>query len=620
MGISHPYLAILSAIAFIGVLVGMTFTYLYIVNQAIRAPVLGVHAEAFIHEEELVVVITMRHVHGREVTLNSVKVYGEGGRELLVIVHNGSCYIVNEPSALCYLTGIREARILPGSTGYLRVIFPAVNNYFYEGKTYQGAVFFSEGTYPIAFTPLRLIRPMPPPIHPVLPVSFTPPLHDISCVFLSKTERRSLGYTNYTDFDRYTAGWVIANYREGLLSASVVEGYSGRGVLLNESGVGFSVYYLDLNLRDNVTLVFSSRFRFVNGTKYYGLVYVLSPAGLRPPHPADRGIAVLINVSSSGVSLDVVDLGRLYDPRYDGVVSTVRVVDRFNLTRWHVLSTNFTLTTTHVIVNAVLYDEFYNKVATLNGSVSIIGVGLPSRYMGVILNDTAVVVDDILVTWTALRPVVLGGLPLGELYSVLLLDSKDVLVAANSSRAGYVELYIDTVLGNWSKVEVYYPSGLRCLAYLEWDSIIPGDVFNLTCRRINYTLGRFNASATVFTAVSARNNTSTEFVAVGIVNYDTVNYTITLNLAVDGVIIGEAQLGLYNQLTRVWSTLNSTAICGNRVLLLATLPSNSTVFVYLRVYIMGERATLHGIVEVCAIEVEMRTYCIVLPLRINMTQ
>lgn len=624
MGISHPYLAILSVIAFVSVLTSATFAYLYIVDQATRAPILGVYAEALVRGNELVIAITMKHVHGKGVAANSVRIYGEGGRELLVVLQDGACYVLDDPGVSCYLTGLQGTLLLPGGVGQLQITLPAINNYFYEGKTYQGIVFFSEGTYPIAFTPIRVVEyyPPAPTPHPVLPVSFTPPLHDKTCVTLNKTERRGLRFINYTDFDRYTTGWVSANYSGGSLPRDppLVDGFAGRGVLLNESGVGFGVYYLDLELDRKIVRVvtITSRFRLVNGTGYHGLVYIFTSEGKKPPHAADRGVAVLLNITRENVSLVVVDLERLDDLRDDKVVNTVWVPRGFDLTKWYMLFAVFNVADRSLSVVAKLYNESYGLVAVATGSIAV--PDLPDNYVGLIINDNVVVADDITIIKGGVQPVILGGLPLGELYSIRLLDPRGVLVVANSSQIGYVEFSIATGLANGSKIEVYYPSSLRCLVYVESDHILPGDVFNLTHRRINYTLGRFNASANITVAVSTRNDTFTGFPVVGVVNYDEINYTLTLDLTIERVVYGNVSLVLYDTASRRWVTLNETTISVPRVLLTTLLAPNSTVYIYFEVRIPGEGALLYGSVTTCALEAGTQTYCIVLPLRVNLTR
>ncbi|MEM4487744.1 MAG: hypothetical protein QXK88_02945 [Desulfurococcaceae archaeon] len=144
MGISYPYLAILSTIAFIVVVTSVTFLYLYIIDQANKTPVLGVYAEAYLDSQDHInLVITIRHERGRAVELKKVVLNSENGTLTLTDFRG------NENISLI---GCADGLIPTGGVCRLRLIF---HEGFMENTTYKGVVFLTEGTYPIAFTPVR---------------------------------------------------------------------------------------------------------------------------------------------------------------------------------------------------------------------------------------------------------------------------------------------------------------------------------------------------------------------------------------------------------------------------------------------------------------------------------
>ncbi|MEM0326815.1 MAG: hypothetical protein QW733_07285, partial [Desulfurococcaceae archaeon] len=446
MGLSQPYLAILSAIAFITVVTSLIYVYIYIVDQVNRTPVLGVYSEAIIREDELIVAVTVKHTRGGPVELSRVELYGE--RKLIVLFENNACYALYEPLVACRLTGTKGT-ILPGSTCRVEIVLPAVNEYFVENKTYQGLVFFNEGTYPVAFTPVRQVAYIPPA--PVLPVSFTDPLHYVTFVNLNRTARRGISYINYTDFDVYSYGWRIFAYNETkdvqvYLTVRTTDGYSGNGTLLGETSVGeaIGVYLLDLDLRDNTTVLASYRFKWVNGTGGFGIMYVLTSQP--PPHSADQGIAVVVNVtrvSDSNVTakFDIIYFSKLAPSLAWSIIASSAEVN-ISVDRWYLLFVNYTLTggLLHVRADLTSTDP---RVALLsiNSTVSP-PTGLPRRFIGLVLNETSIVVDDVLVMWGPVLPVTVGGLPVGEYYSVALYDPRGVEVARASTSLGSVNLSI----------------------------------------------------------------------------------------------------------------------------------------------------------------------------------
>ncbi|MEM1713498.1 MAG: hypothetical protein QXW36_03050 [Desulfurococcaceae archaeon] len=144
MGISQPYLAILSTMAFISIVVSLSFFYLYIIDQANKTPVLGVYADSRIDPDtnEITVYIVIRHERGRTVEIQRIMLINESS---VITIDN-----FNETIIL----GCRNREIPAGGTCIITLKFPPGS--FSENKTYQGLVYFNEGVYPVAFTPSRL--------------------------------------------------------------------------------------------------------------------------------------------------------------------------------------------------------------------------------------------------------------------------------------------------------------------------------------------------------------------------------------------------------------------------------------------------------------------------------
>ncbi|MEM4596408.1 MAG: hypothetical protein QXO48_04250 [Desulfurococcaceae archaeon] len=631
MGLSQPYLAILSAIAFITVITSLIYVYIYIVDQVNRTPVLGVYSEAIIRGNELIVTVTVKHTRGGPVELSRVELYGE--KKLIVLFENNACYALNEPLVTCRLTGTKGT-ILPGSTCRIEIVLPAVNEYFAENKMYQGVVFFNEGTYPVAFTPVKLVAYTPP--EPVLPVFFTDPLHHVTFVNLNRTARRAISYINYTDFDMNKTGWRNFTYPETMappvnVTVNVTEGYSGYGTLLSETSVkdAIGVYLLDLDLRINTTVLASYRFKWVNGTGSFGIIYILTSMGQEPPHSADRGVAVVVDVTRAIGSNITVKLNVMYFDKLDPflywyiIASSVEV--NISVDKWYFLFANYTLTDRALLIHAYLTSEDPRVILlSVSGTASILP-GLPRRFIGIVFNETSVVVDDVLVMWGPVLPVTVGGLPVGEYYTVALYDPRGVEVARASTSLGSVNLSIAPFgLSAGSRIVVYYPSGLRSLVYNSTGAVLPGDVFNATYSYLNATFGRLRGSASVSAAVSNRSIVYTGFTPVGVVNHDNTTHNLTLRISVETFetsnLHGNISLVSYDPATKTHVILGTIEVnqTPSPGFISTVLEVNMVVYLYFTVYIDGAESIVKGIVHSCALENGKETYCILLPLIITL--
>lgn len=190
MGISHPYLAILSAIAFIIVVTSISLLYLYIIDQANKTPILGVYAEAFVDPltGEVTVSITIRHERGKPVEITRIQLFNETSA---VVIDN----FTNSEHVM--LLGCINTLIPPGGTCRVSLRFP--REIFEENKTYRGVVFFSEGTYPVAFTPIKQAILQPPQIS--------------ACSTLRNTTRFITELLYFTSLEGNLAEWSSGDLR-----------------------------------------------------------------------------------------------------------------------------------------------------------------------------------------------------------------------------------------------------------------------------------------------------------------------------------------------------------------------------------------------------------------------
>jgi len=154
VGVEHPYLAILATIAFMGVVISSIFLYVYVVDQVNKSPVLGVYAEAYTANDSVAeVLIKIRHERGNPVEIQQIIVYA--GKNTITI--SGS-EIGSNPSI--GVEGCNGNVVIPGSICVIKfnVSLPSLN------AMYQGLVFLSEGTYPIAFIPINKTTLAPPAV------------------------------------------------------------------------------------------------------------------------------------------------------------------------------------------------------------------------------------------------------------------------------------------------------------------------------------------------------------------------------------------------------------------------------------------------------------------------
>ncbi|MEM4769605.1 MAG: hypothetical protein QW205_01990, partial [Desulfurococcaceae archaeon] len=302
-----------------------------------------------------------------------------------------------------------------------------------------------------------------------------------------------------------------------------------------------------------------------------------------------------------------------------------------SIDRWYLLFVNITLTrelTRELLhVRADLTGE-NPRVALLSISSTISlqelpGLpGLPSRFIGVVFNETCIVVDDVLVMWGPVLPVTVGGLPVGEYYTVALYDPRGVEVARASTSLGSVNLSIAPFgLSAGSRIVVYYPSGLRSLVYNSTDAVLPGDVFNATYSYLNATFGRLRGSASVSAAVSNRSIVYTGFTPVGVVNHDNTTHNLTLRISVETFNLhGNISLVSYDPATGTHVVLGTIEVnqTHSSGFISTVLEVNMVIYLYFTVYIDGVESMVKATVHSCALENGRETYCILLPLSITL--
>lgn len=378
LGISHPAMAIIAVILFVSIVSAVSLVYIYVLNETTATPVLNVYAEAYYDNStgSVVVVLNVKHVRGRAVELSQVNFWSEKG---LVVL--GKQEILSNAT----VTGCSSLLVLPGSTCSIALEFEA--GMFLENKTYQGFVVFSEGTYPVAFTPVRRALLVPPiPLRPQLPL---PPGVEPPIIY---------SYTFYTDFDNYFLRWI---------NCSVVNqtcpGYTGSGLCLSEYGSGVGVYYVDWDLsRDDIYNVTSSvKFKLQNGTGYYGLIYIRTSPGEKQKCNLHDGYGVVVNISRR--TLEVIKCDFTPPVWKCSVLNSSGILATFDPREWHVLVVSYALVDNDLNISASLLSMLGKAIANITHSVGNIG-GQPIRYAGFVLNEVSVVVDDFVVITNLEKP------------------------------------------------------------------------------------------------------------------------------------------------------------------------------------------------------------------------
>lgn len=306
MGLSRAPLAIATIIAFAITTLSLIYTSLTSINQVSGQPVLNIYAEGRVDFEfnSTRVYINVIHDYGRPVSIRHINLF-IGDESIRISPSQAkpeSCNELVKPGDKCTYIIELSRRLEPL-------------------KTYTGIVVFNEGTYPVHFTVLPLIKP----------VRNNRPLYNytVSSVSISMIDTQGL----------FTNGSVLAGEGVNYL-------YNSSGILVVDTnmtvffgGIGF-VYYSDLNAEANFSrgVWILSVFRLVNTTgplphKWgFGIFFDHELAR----HPEELIAFIGISINSTGPflvverydrdqGLEQVASTRLYVSLYDVLHSTAIV-------------------------------------------------------------------------------------------------------------------------------------------------------------------------------------------------------------------------------------------------------------------------------------------------------
>jgi len=492
VGISHPYLAILSVMVFIAVVTGVSFLYLHVVDQVNRAPVLGVYADAQIDPASRTITlrINIKHERGRPVEIVQALLYGE--QQLVVMFGNDTCYVIGVNEAACNVLGLKGKALLPGGTGVVEVGLPMGSGYFVENKTYQGVVVFSEGSYPIAFTPVNIPRPLTTRQYPLTLIPVSPQETPSQQCAINRTSRGSIVFT---DFESYPVpGWTSLGG-----SYSTGPGYTGNALYIVDNGAGVagaSQYYFNASLSSYPSLWVS--------------VKVLGGGNNSNPNRQDYRHGVVLFDSSRAnfylvyVAYDPSGGDRdplLAEPYYGLVIAKYYNRRWFLLSRtsslpikpdgWYTIVVNYMAVSDGLRIYAWLYDEDGNPVGGAGSyplSYTDSSNYFNPAYVGVYAEDLGGrqagadgAFDDMVISTVDPRYVYFAGLLPNTTVELWDLHYAKGL-AFNATASGYaLEVYVvrDVVIGTGGivSINVSFPDGMTCT--YSFPNVIGGDSYDV---------------------------------------------------------------------------------------------------------------------------------------------
>ncbi|MEM2511894.1 MAG: hypothetical protein QXZ41_02900 [Ignisphaera sp.] len=586
MGISHPYLAILATVAFIGVVISVFALFLYIVDQVNKTPILGVYAEAYTnYDRSVYVIITIEHKRGKSAEIKSILLFNETSTIALEDLENSEFVLLNScRGRYTYLGGICK----------ISLIFPP--GIFHEDKIYSGLVVFNEGSYPIAFTPMK---PLEQPSKVVHPLIFRVSPYVATCINVGLKDSGvqaniSEGFSS-RDLPK---GWISISQNSWVVGDGMLQGVDkGDEGIFNTS----LLYYADLSI-DKYTSIISLRM------KLYGEgigVYKRWGLALYVQQLYQQLIAFSVNTSN------YVEVARYWVEHRNGktISETLYALPLSFDTKdnWLTIVVNVSCNGLECDIKGRLYDNSYNYV----GSTAPITIRFSESqgeehtiFMGVFVDNVAAMFDDF-VAYVGVKPlntITIMDVPID--YIVELRDSGGNLVSVNRSRVGSVTLNIPSIgLGDGSLIAVKYPypyNELTCLEYRFSSFIFAGSIFVLNVSTVNVTLYHGGLAADISTPISS-SSIKSGVLPLGIVNYANESYFITLKLT--GVSAENLVIGIY--IVNSTYISNPMTVLGGLALVNSTneliLKSNDIAYLYLNgsIYDLNRDAFLKLIMRAC---------------------
>lgn len=459
MGVSYPYLAILSFIVFIGVVTTILFVYIYIIDQINRTPVLGVVAEAYIDPltNKTIMSILIRHERGRIVEVQKIELFNETSTIVIDNFENAT------------VLGCTGRLLTPGGLCNITIVLDAT---FEEYKLYHGVVYFSEGAYPISITPIRKPR-----IIMAYPAMFKLPPYNYTCIALTKISSAALTYSDFESYPDLEWSNILGGLQSGVWDL-IENGHKGRAVvgIDNDIGIGrSSIYYWINNVSSHSSLWISVKARRINGTDsvWRGIALI------------DSNMVRKYEVSIYNGTLEIWSFVDVW-LRHGSII--LNSYGNYNGTAWYNILVHYTVTGTSITINAYVID--LNGVLLNSISVTVTGARFfAPAYIGITIDYTGtgrspgIVFDDFIISMRDPRLISLNDVEHEMIVEVWDIYGNLVNKTLAVSNSVDLEVVTDNVLGNGSngRIDFRYPIGLECLVHIQPinSTILGGDAYSL---------------------------------------------------------------------------------------------------------------------------------------------
>lgn len=586
MGISRITISLISLGLFVLVVFSTTSTSLRTVDQASSSPVLSVRAEALVDVSEgySTIIIRVKHDYGRPVTLLYVELEGIGkiSADNFKVSSCGELIKLGDHCVYVYTT-----------LNPLKV-----------GALHNGVVVFSEGTYPISFTPVYVYTS----------TKKLKPEYDAYIYGISLQDA--------TSGNAYS---LVSNASTLATEGSTPLNTSGLVLVNNGSyryfgGLGFAY--------DNSTNIEKL---LLNGTWFVSIVRLVNTTGKLPIkwgiglfqdhvltyQPEELVAFVGISVNASGAYFVIERYDR--DQGLVGVVASTPI--NISLQRlfneFFIVSTYINLTRSNnrnlYSINATLYDISLTPLSSTHGSFVVTLPGTPGLTWSIrpalVVMNTAVLFSEALLSETFTLPLItITGVPRDYVLEIYI---NDTLAFRAVSRGDLIVLPV-TQLPAMSSLIVKYPSSVGEL--LAYKCVIPSSIKSYTRIEVQGSLVDISTAYNHEVAhillklpTGDGSNNVTGFIATKIVNRNTVHLKLRLTIQPDLSLTGNLTL-LIDLLDSLNTSvlLNKLSISGGQVVSNITgwsrpIEPNETLYLYVTGYSSGSAQPTRVVIKVEAI-------------------
>lgn len=534
MGISYTALAILSVTMFISLLLAVALTSIHSVEQASYTPLLNVHVEAFVDPEAGVstIVLSVKHEYGRPVYLLYLDLKDLGKLDPRDFEKTVCSELIKHGDFCVFKYTLREL--------------------LDTQRTYKGVVVFSEGTYPVAFTPLYVYKP----------VRNAKPVYNVTFTGVSLNRLNTYSIIANTSYLTGEGAWLYQNGTGLVVVDNETYRYFG--------GVGF-VYNnatgLEYNLTKGSWLI--ALLRLVNTTGKLPLKFGI---GIFYDHQQPEQPQELI--AFTGISVNTSTTAYLVVERYDRDKGLVEVVastsinasleklfsELLVIAAYIEVDKNFNF----FRVNATLYDINLTTLAFLSGSFTVKLPGTPGEtwYLrpALVVNNTAMYYEDFVLAGRFTLPLItVMGVPADYILEVYMNGA----LVFRAVSCGDPVIPPFTWLPSGSVLLVKYPSAVgEALAYryVTPVNIGPSTEILLNAVTVDTAAAPDGGAAVVAARLPVGNGFTnvTGFIATNITNRNAypaklrlTALNVTGNPTINITILNSAGRSVFNQFIRV---------------------------------------------------------------------